>query len=91
MTRTRSIGNRSDITDKTNGDVDEDDVQTNGGNSRSWTIYKEDDPKTGVPEDPDDPINRYVRDQLERIKADEAKEFAEELSAQTDGAADDEL
>lgn len=88
-TRQRSIGNRSDYSEKTNGDIEDDnvDVQSNG-TGRSWTIFKDDDPKAGVPahEDPDDPINRYVADQLKRIQSNESQEYAEELAAQTDGA-----
>lgn len=72
---------------------DDEDVQSNGAPSRSWTIFKDDDPKSGVPtyEDPDDPINKYVQDQLRRMKSNESHEFAEELSAQTDGTLDGEL
>lgn len=43
-----------------------------------------------MPDDPDDPINRYVQEQLKRIRSNEAPEYSEELSAQTDGADDDE-
>jgi len=95
-TRQRSIGARSDFSDKTNGTNGEGqeegdaDLQSNGDPNRSWTIYREDDPKSGMPahEDPDDPINRYVQEQLERIKSDESREYAEELAAQTDGGSD---
>jgi hypothetical protein len=98
MTRTRSIGARSDWSEKTNGettdgDADGDDPQTNGA-ARQWTIYREDgDPNVGMPgykapgeDDPDDPINKFVQDQLARIKSNESHEFSEELAAQTDGA-----
>lgn len=63
---------------------------SNGKPSRTWSIYKEDDPKAGHAhlEDPDDPINKYVQDQLARIKSNESAELAEELAAQTDGAND---
>ena len=90
-TRTRSIGNRSDWSDKANGDADEEDDQLNGPPSRTWTIYKDDGEPTGVPayEDPDDPINKYVQEQLSRIKSHESQEYAEELAAQADGAADE--
>ena len=93
MTRTRSIGARSDWSEKTGAeaDGDGDDVQSNGTTGRTWTIYKEDDSKVGLPkpeDDPDDPINRYVADQLARIKSNESQEFAEELAAQNDGADD---
>ena len=90
MTRTRSIGARSDWSEKTGeGDGDDEDIQPNGP-SRTWSIYKEDDSKAGIPthEDPDDPINKYVQEQLERIKSHESLEYAEELAAQTDGADD---
>lgn len=93
QTRRRSIGNRSDFSEKTNAEIEEEDadLQPNGDPSRSWTIFKEDDPKSGIPahEDPDDPINRYVQDQLRRIKDDESQEYAEELAAQTNGAVDE--
>lgn len=97
LTRTRSIGARSDWSDKTGGD-DEAIGSTSNGHAtpnRTWSIYKEDgDSKTGLPrpeEDPDDPINRYVQEQLDRIKSNEDREpaeFSEELAAQTDGALD---
>ena len=66
LTRTRSIGNRSDFSEKTNGESgfdDEDEI--------------------------DDPINRYVQEQLRRINSRESHEFAEELTAQPDGAGDE--
>lgn len=91
MTTTRSIGNRSDWSEKTDGDDDESDIRSNGGPSRTWSIYKDEAPLAGVPADgdPDDPINKYVMEQLSRIKSNESHEFAEELAAQTDGAADE--
>lgn len=90
MTRTRSIGARSDFSDKTGEGVEDEDFEPNGAPSRTWSIYKE-DASTGIPahEDPDDPINRYVQDQLSRIKSNESQEYAEELAAQTNGTADD--
>ncbi|KAF2171948.1 hypothetical protein M409DRAFT_18179 [Zasmidium cellare ATCC 36951] len=92
LTRTRSIGQRSDFSDKTNGgagDEDDDEPIANGKPSRTWSIYKEDDPKAGIPhDDPDDPINRYVQDQLQRIKSNESQEMADELASQNDGAND---
>lgn len=92
-TRTRSIGNRSDLSEKTAGDADDEElVQENGAPSRTWTIYKEDGgPPTGGHnfEDPDDPINKYVQDQLSRIKSNESQEYAEELAAQANGTADE--
>jgi hypothetical protein len=89
MTRTRSIGARSDLSDKTGvteGEGDDEEIQSLNESSRTWSIYK-DDPKSGIPthEDPDDPINKYVQEQLSRIKSQESLEFAEELAAQTDG------
>ncbi|KAH9821407.1 glycoside hydrolase family 63 like protein [Teratosphaeria destructans] len=99
MSRTRSIGARSDWSEKTNGDADgDDDVQSNSTPSRQWTIYKEDgaDPNVGKPgygkpgeEDPDDPINKYVQDQLQRIRSNEGQELADELAATHDGADDE--
>jgi hypothetical protein len=100
MTRTRSIGARSDWSGKTGAETDGDDdgdtdgVPTNGmpTPSRTWSIYKDDDPNSGKPrpeDDPDDPINKYVQDQLDRIKTNESHEFAEELAAQNDGANDE--
>jgi len=89
MTRTRSIGARSDWSEKI-GDGDDEDLQSNGAPSRTWSIYK-DDAQTGMPahEDPDDPINKYVQEQLSRIKSNESQEYAEELAASTNGAADE--
>ena len=92
MTRTRSIGARSDWSDKpgaTEGEGEGDDeIQQLNASSRTWSIYK-DDPKSGIPshdhEDPDDPINKFVQEQLSRIKSHESLEYAEELAAMTDG------
>ncbi|KAK0948397.1 hypothetical protein LTR29_000028 [Friedmanniomyces endolithicus] len=99
MTRTRSIGARSDWSEKTGatsngggeaeGDGD-DETFSNGVPTpgRTWSIYKEDDSKVGLPrpeDDPNDPINRFVADQLDRIRSNESREFAEELAAQNDG------
>lgn len=93
MTRTRSIGARSDWSEKTDGD--DSTTHANGKIERQWTIFKEDgDPNVGKPppaEDQDDPINRFVQDQLARIRSNESREFSEELTAQNDGANDDEL
>ena len=91
MTSERSIGNRSDWSEKTDGDEDESGFRQNGAPSRTWSIYKDDAPLAGIPADgnPDDPINKYVMEQLSRIKSNESQEFAEELAAQTDGAADE--
>ena len=97
MTRTRSIGARSDW-NSTNGEhEDDEDFKSNGGPSRTWSIYKEDGNSTAVTpavpgeDDPDDPINKYVQDQLARLRSNESNEFSEELSAQTDGANEAEL
>jgi len=97
VTRTRSIGARSDWSG-TNGDVggdedDEDDDTTadSKGPSRTWSIYKDDgDSHKGATtqEDPDDPINKYVQEQLARIKTNESAEMAEELTSSTNGADD---
>lgn len=91
MTRRRSIGARSDWSEKTGGEADGDEDVTSQAPSRTWSIYKEDDPDVGLPkpeDDPDDPINRYVHDQLERIKKTESQEYADELAAQNDGTND---
>lgn len=94
-TRTRSIGARSDFSAGAADDGDDDvEIDANGKptRARSWSIYKEDGTANGKkPEDPpaDDAINRYVQEQLERIKSHESAEFAEELAAQTDGAGDE--
>lgn len=101
MTRKRSIGARSDWSEHTNGaegdqdgDAETDDGPANGaGPNRTWTIYREDvDPEVGKPrpeEDPDDPINKFVQEQLTRLKSNDSNEFAEELSSQNDGANDE--
>lgn len=86
----RSIGARSDW-GSTNGDDDGDDdgARTNGGPSRTWSIYNDDTAPHNVKpleEDPDDPINRYVQDQLQRLKTNESAEMSEEISAQNDGS-----
>lgn len=93
MTRTRSIGARSDYSAKTNGDTEvgedeADEVFANGKPERTWSIYKEDGSQGRGPpptEDPEDPINKYVQDQLARIKSNESAEMAEELASQNDG------
>ena len=101
MTRTRSIGARSDYSVNTNGDTDvgedeADEVFSNGDGKvqRTWSIYKEDDSQGRGPppvEDPDDPINKYVKEQLERIKSNESAELAEELASQNDGVNEKDL
>lgn len=92
------MGARSDW-NSANGDTDgdahddDDDTQSNGAPSRTWSIYKEDgDANIGKPrpdDDPDDPINRYVQDQLQRIKTNEGVQMEDELSALNDGATDE--
>ncbi|KAK3686523.1 hypothetical protein LTR37_019731 [Vermiconidia calcicola] len=89
LTRTRSIGNRSDWSEKTAGDDDGEEIEPNGRVARTWSIYKDDNAKTHDYEDVDDPINKYVAEQLSRIKSNESQEFAEELAASTDGAGDE--
>ncbi|PPJ60317.1 hypothetical protein CBER1_01255 [Cercospora berteroae] len=97
LTRTRSIGARSDWS-ATNGDGDThasgddaDEAFTTGKPERAWSIYQDDanGSKPRPEDDPDDPINRYVTEQLQRIKSNESHEHAEELAAQNDGANDD--
>ena len=86
--RTRSMSGRSDFS-STNGDTGNTDDETDGGDvpngkpSRAWSIYAE-DPKSAVGDEQDDPINRYVHDQLARVKSNEASEMAEELASQND-------
>ncbi|QIW97754.1 hypothetical protein AMS68_003272 [Peltaster fructicola] len=99
QTSARSIGARSDW-GSTNGDNteaeddDDDDNKTSDGPSRAWSIYNEDghtsDKKNVKPlaEDPDDPINKYVQDQLQRLKTNESAEMSDEISAQNDGPDD---
>jgi hypothetical protein len=98
LTRTRSIGARSDwsgTNGETEGDIggeDADEAFSDGKPERSWSIYQEDGTnKSGRPkneEDPDDPINKYVQEQLSRIRSHESAEMAEELASQNDGARD---
>jgi len=93
LTRNRSIGARSDWQSVANGDTDADDDddenKERGAPSRAWSIYKDDDTTSGVPNDPEDPINKYVADQLARIKTHESAELADELASQNDGANDE--
>ena len=100
MTNNRGIGARSDVSGAASvagadTAVDDDEFEANGTRTRTWSIYKEDGSNgkngsaMGRHDDPDDPINKYVQEQLERIKSNESAEFAEELAAQTDGAADE--
>lgn len=96
LTRTRSIGARSDWSG-THGDTEPDlageeadEAFTNGKPDRTWSIYQEDANGNGKKpeEDPDDPINKYVQDQLQRIKSNESHDHAEELASLNDGAND---
>lgn len=101
ITRTRSIGARSDWTNggafsgapSHAGDDDDDNNENGDGEDggrkrpeRQWSIYKEDEPATGPKPDKDDPINKYVQDQLQRLKTNESNEFSEEIAASGDGA-----
>jgi len=103
MTRTRSIGARSDwastgantpaapasTADDDDDEEEEEDPKAKGGPSRQWSIYNEDPADKGkkpIEKDLDDPINRYVADQLARLKTQESAEMAEEIAAQNDGA-----
>lgn len=97
LTRTRSIGARSDWSG-THGETEPelageeaDEAFANGKPDRTWSIYQEDaNGSTKKPEeDPDDPINRYVQDQLQRIKSNESHEHADELASLNDGANDE--
>lgn len=97
LTRTRSIGARSDWTNggaasgapSNAGDEDgdgDDEGAPDGQRSRQWSIYKEDPSEAKV--DKDDPINKYVQEQLQRLKTNESAEYSEEIAASGDGAAD---
>jgi hypothetical protein len=96
LTRTRSIGARSDWTnggDKTpappsaNGDDDEDGDERK---SRQYSIYKEDpNEAAGKGESSDDHITKYVQEQLQRLKTNESNEFSEEIAATGDGVDED--
>lgn len=102
MTRNRSIGARSDWSaaatsngDVDDGDDDDDDTDADPDRktpNRTWSIYREDTSSNGVTkpgDDSEDPINRYVQDQLQRIRTNESSEMAEELASQNDGANDE--
>lgn len=85
MTRTRSIGARSDWTNGNddNGDGDDESGQKKAP-SRQWSIYKEDgDENTtgGRKGDHDDHITKYVQDQLQRLKTQDGNEYSEEIAA----------
>ena len=99
LTRTRSIGARSDWTnggDKTpappsaagDDDEDGDDEAPSGqqGKPRQFSIYKEDPEEApGKGGDNDDHITKYVQEQLQRMKTNESNEFSEEIAASGDG------
>ena len=98
LTRTRSIGARSDWTNggdktpgaaSTNGGDDEDgDDETGAGRQRperQYSIYKEDPSERGPKESNDDHITKYVQEQLQRLKTNESNEFSEEIAATNDG------
>jgi hypothetical protein len=96
----RSIAERADVNDA-NGDDGDDDPKGKGGPSRTWSIYKEDGDGNGkgvhsangngsaLHEDPDDPINKFVQDQLQRLKSHESNELTDEIAAQADGVNDE--
>jgi hypothetical protein len=97
LTRTRSIGARSDWTnggDKTpaapsaNGDDDDDgddEAADNSSKVRQYSIYKEDPAENNKVKDNDDHITKYVQEQLQRLKSNESNEFSEEIAATGDG------
>jgi hypothetical protein len=87
LTRTRSIGARSDWGSTTGGESTR--ANTDNGEDDDEDGDDEDGGKPHPEDDPDDPINRYVQDQLARIKSHESAEMAEELAAQNDGANDE--
>ncbi|OQO09114.1 hypothetical protein B0A48_06005 [Cryoendolithus antarcticus] len=88
---------KNDATAKTNGNA----AVTGQGISRQWSIYKEEPAtngkKNGVEHrgeeisEQDEAINRYVQDQLARLKKQESNELSEEISAQNDGVDEREL
>jgi hypothetical protein len=99
LTRTRSIGARSDWTNggdktpgaaSTNGADDEDGDDENAASTerpaRQYSIYKEDPSERGPKESNDDHITKYVQEQLQRLKTNESNEFSEEIAATNDGS-----
>jgi hypothetical protein len=92
MTRTRSIGARSDwdttgartpgapSTAGGDDDGDEGDDEAPAGE-----IYKEDPNEA---KGTDDHITKYVQEQLQRLKTNESAEMSEEIAASGDAAAD---
>ena len=96
MTRTRSIGARSDwetagartpgAPSTAGGDDDGDDGDDE---APAGEIYKEDPNETlGKGESADDHITKYVQDQLQRLKTNESAEMGDEIAASGDAAAD---
>jgi hypothetical protein len=96
MTRTRSIGARSDWetagartpgAPSTAGGDDDDDADNE---APAGEIYKEDPTvsSAGMGESSDDHITKYVQEQLQRLKTNESAEFSEEIAASGDAAAD---
>ena len=98
LTRTRSIGARSDWTNggdktpgaaSTNGGDDEDGDDETGARrerpERQYSIYKDDPSERGPKESNDDHITKYVQEQLQRLKTNESNEFSEEIAATNDG------
>lgn len=98
LTRTRSIGARSDWTnggDKTPGaastngadgdDGDDEGIPGRERPERQYSIYKEDAAEKGPKESNDDHITKYVQEQLQRLKTNESNEFSEEIAATNDG------
>ena len=95
MTRTRSIGARSDwetagartpgAPSTAGGDDDDADDETPAGE-----VYKEDPTvsSAGMGESSDDHITKYVQEQLQRLRTNESAEMSEEIAASGDAAAD---
>jgi len=104
MTRTRSIGARSDWTnagamtprapsttgDEEDGDDGDDEAPAAAGEKpRQWGIYKENPSEaSGKGESSDDHITKYVQDQLQRLRTNESAEMSEEIAASGDGTAE---
>jgi hypothetical protein len=96
MTRTRSIGARSDwdtagartpgAPSTAGGDDDGDEGDDEAPASE---IYKEDPNEAkGKGESSDDHITKYVQEQLQRLKTNESAEMSDEIAASGDAAAD---
>lgn len=86
LTRTRSIGQRSDWTNggAATPKTEEYDADANDAGDEAGAIYKEDPAEAKA--DKDDPINKYVLDRLQKLKANESSEMSEEIAASGDGA-----